>query len=579
VSSAEHPHTALGESIKALGAQVHEVTRRIALLELPRKAKEEEEEEEDLAEAARALDAAASDLSTAHEELEEEMGALRELLEEERIRYRDLFEWAPEAYLVSDPGGRVLAVNSAAEELFGYPRGVLLSGSLTRLLPMTERQAFRSMLGRMPMLEVVADWEVTFMRRDRSTFPASLTVGWIADQGGRVGTLRWLVRDITERKAAERQIVSANIELEQRVRERTKDLVAVGREKEEALARLEAVVDQIPAAIVIADAQSSKVVAANEHAARLVKEVAGDVDTLDTWLTLGFHPGGSPFEIDERPLMRALASGEATNPFDIEFHKLDGSSSLYETSAAPIRNPDGEVVGAVAAYWDLTQRVRLARVEREFVTNAAHELRTPLAALASAIEVLQSGAKEDVDQRERFLAHIEQQSQRLQRLVQSLLLLARVQTLQEEAEREPIPVQSLLANVAALTPEDRIRVESAPADAFVLANRDLVEEALLNLVSNASKYAPEGDIVLSGRTDNGLVVLEVADSGPGMTAEQQERAAERFYRGRDDADGFGLGLSIAQQAAEALDGRLELESGASTGTKARLYLPSARGDD
>ena len=90
----------------------------------------------------------------------------------------------------------------------------------------------------------------------------------------------------------------------------------------------------------------------------------------------------------------------------------------------------------------------------------------------------------------------------------------------------------------------------------------LVEQALLNLLSNAAKYAPESEIVLSGRADNGLVVLEVADYGPGMTDEERTRATDRFYRGRDTADGFGLGLSIAQQAAEALDGRLELESGA-----------------
>src|SRR4029453_10353926 len=115
-----------------------------------------------------------------------------------------------------------------------------------------ERQAFRMMLKRMPMLEVVGDWELELVRSDRSTFSAAVTVAWMRDAGGRAGTLRWLIRDITERKAAQDQIVSANIELERHVRERTEDLETVGRQKDEALARLEAVVDQIPAAIVIA---------------------------------------------------------------------------------------------------------------------------------------------------------------------------------------------------------------------------------------------------------------------------------------------------------------------------------------
>ena len=186
-----------------------------------------------------------------------------------------------------------------------------------------------------------------------------------------------------------------------------------------------------------------------------------------------------------------------------------------------------------------------------------------------------SGAKDDDHQRERFLAHIEQQSQRLQRLVQSLLLLARVQTLREEVDREPIPVQALLETVASFGPEGRVRVETPQADAVVLANRDLVEQALLNLLSNAAKYAPESEIVLSGHADNGLVVLEVADSGPGMTDEEQARAADRFYRGRDSADGFGLGLSIARRALEAVGGRISIESTVGVGHD-RAHLAAAR---
>jgi len=571
VSQAPHPDTALGESIKALGAQVHDVGRQLAGLHLPPSAQEAE-----LSETARLLQSAAEELVQAQTKLEDEMEALRELLELERLRYRDLFEWAPEAYLVTDSGGNILEANRAAEELFRFPTGVLRRGPVTRLLPVAERQAFRMMLKRMPMLEVVGDWELELVRNDRSTFSAAVTVAWMRDAGGRAGTLRWLIRDITERKAAQDQIVSANIELERHVRERTEDLETVGRQKDEALARLEAVVDQIPAAIVIADADSKKVVAANERAVRLVREVAGEADALETWLSLGYHPGGRTFRQDERPLMRALASGVGIEAHEIEFHKLNGTRALYETSAAPIRDADGQVVGAVAAYWDLTERVRLARAEREFLTNAAHELRTPLAALASAIEVLQSGAKEDDDDRERFLTHIEQQSDRLQRLVRSLLLLARLQTVGEKAATEAILVRPLLEEIAASGPPGRMRVEiTCSPDTVVLANRDLAEQALLNLVSNAAKYAPEGEIVLSGHSDNGLVALEVADSGPGMTSEERERAAERFYRGSDTAEGFGLGLSIARQAAEALDGRLELESDGAHGTRARILLPTA----
>jgi PAS domain S-box-containing protein len=571
----ETTHTALGESIKAFGAQVEKVRRDVAALELPDSAGDAE----GLAESARLLEQATERLEEAHTELEAEMQVLEDLIDQERLRYRDLFEWAPDAYLVTGRDGTILETNSAAQDLFRYRRELMANGSIERLLSDSESSAFRLMLERMPMRDVVSDWELELKRGDGTTFPAAVTVAWLADRSGRGGSLRWLIRDISERRAVEEQMVSANLELERRVTGRTTELEALGREKDDAFARLEAVLDQIPAAIVIADAASGKVVASNEHAARLVAEVVGHGDALDYWLSIGFHGDGRPYQAEERPIMRALASGEIIKGGEIEFQRLDGTRALYETSAAPIRNADGQVVAAVAAYWDLTERVRLARAEREFVTNAAHELRTPLAALASAIEVLQGGAKENPRDRDRFLAHIEQQSNRLQRLVRSLLMLARLQTHQEKAEREPVSVQALLESVAALGPRDRVRVElRCPVETCVLANRELAEQALLNLVANATKYAPQGEVVLSGQTDNGFVSLKVADSGPGMTSEQRERGAQRFYRGRDDAGGFGLGLSIASQAAEALEGRLELVSDGKTGTQARLLLPLA-GDD
>jgi PAS domain S-box-containing protein len=566
VRADQHPHTMLGESIRAFADEVENVTHRLSDLSAPDR------------DAAQAILDAVERLREAQSEIAAEAAELRELLESERLRYRDLFEWAPDPYLITDPRGTVREANRAAERLLDRGREFLIGKPLTSVLARADRKALRIMLGRLPTLEIISDWDLSFERADGSQVAATVTVSAMRDRHGALFGLRWLVRDVSERRATEKRMISANIELDRRVAHRTEQLEALGREKDEALARLEAVVDQIPAAIVIADAESRKVVAANEHAVALVRAVAGEASALDTWLTLGFHPDGNPFEPADRPLLRALSSGEEVESNEIEFHRLDGTGALYETSAAPVRNSAGEVVGAVAAYWDLTERVRVARAEREFVTNAAHELRTPLAAVASAIEVLQSGAKEDPNQRERFLAHIEQQSERLQRLVHALLLLARVQTLQETPHCEPIAAQSLLEAVASLGPAGRMRIESCPAETRVLTNRELAEQALLNLVSNAAKYAPDGEIVLSGKSENGRVALEVADSGPGMTGEQRARAAERFYRGRDDADGFGLGLSIAHQSAEALNGELQLESNGRQGTRARLLLPVASDD-
>ena len=511
------------------------------------------------------------------EELSRDREGLRSALGVEQLHYRDLFEWTPAVYLVTDRNGIILEANRAAERLLRYDPGLLLGQAIDSLLPEAEQKTFRLMLERMTGLEVLSDWELQLARPGGETFPAAVTLGWVGDRSGQGGALGWLISDISERRAAEEQMVATAIELDRRVAERTAQLEQVGREKDEAFARLEAILDQIPAAIVIANAASGKIVAANEHASRLVADVVGSTEALDHWLSIGFHPDGRRYGIGERPIMLALTTGESVDPQPIAFHLLDGMRALYETSAAPIRSVDGKVDAAVAAYWDLTARERLGRAEREFVTNAAHELRTPLAALASAVEVLQAGAKDDPQHRDRFLAHVEQQSERLQRLVASLLLLARLQTGQKTPEPEPVPVRSLLESVSARAESERIRVVvDVPAETLVLADRDLVEQALLTLVSNAAKYAPEGEIVLRGEKRNGYAALEVVDLGPGMTTEEAELAPVRFFRGlHDNTEGFGLGLSIAKQAAEALGGRLELETGGERGMTARLLLPLA----
>jgi len=573
VNERPHPHTVLGESIRSFAAVIDEVTRRVATLDVPHDSRDEQT----LRDGAREVEEAWSRLAGAQEVLEAEMHQLRDLLEAERIRYRDLFEWAPDAYVVTDADGKILETNRAAEHLLGMSRDILVRKRFETLLERHGQRSFRTILTRLPGLERLGDWELTICRGDGTVFPAAVTVSSVRDRNGLVTGLRWLLRDATERKEAEERAAAAQVDLKRRVRERTDTLVAVDRERAETMARLEAVLDQIPAAIVIAHATTGTIVTANDYAEQLLEQVAGADAGLETWLTIGRKAGGAPYARDDRPIVRALRTGEASAGDQIVFQRLDGTFGVFETSAAPVRNPEGEVVAAVAAYWDVTERERRARAEREFVTNAAHELRTPLAAIGSAVEVLQSGAKETRADRDRFLNHVEQQTKRLQRLVRSLLVLARAQTGQEAAETEVINVESLLDEIQRQSP-DRLRVDVRLREGTgVVAHRDLAEQALLNLVLNAAKYAPDGEIVLSGSEENGFVALEVVDSGPGIPPDEQERVLERFYRGEDGSgvEGFGLGLAIAAQVAESLHGQLELSPSEAGGTRARLLLPAA----
>lgn len=230
---------------------------------------------------------------------------------------------------------------------------------------------------------------------------------------------------------------------------------------------------------------------------------------------------------------------------------------------------------AVIVVTDVTERQRRERAEREFVANAAHELRTPVAAIASAVEVLQLGAKEQPVERDRFLALIERQTSRLGRLGDALLTLARAQSRAESVRLEPVDVTEVLRELAIDldVPESALELDD---DAVALAHADLLRQAVENLVANARKYAAAEGLVVSVRARRATVVIEVRDRGPGLTPAQAERVVERFFRSGDrGSDGFGLGLSIAREVARALGGHLEIESGYGEGTTARITLRRA----
>ena len=235
---------------------------------------------------------------------------------------------------------------------------------------------------------------------------------------------------------------------------------------------------------------------------------------------------------------------------------------VYVLSGITPRRTD---IGAILIE-DVSDRERRARAEREFVANAAHELLTPLTGIVGAAHVLQAGAKDVPEERERFINHIAAECSRLTRVARSLLVLARAQSGEEPPRLEILSLSRLLCELADLIEVDvTVRCDE---DVTVFADADLLVQALVNLVANAERHGSGGELVVEAReTPGNIVEIDVIDT---QTAGPHLQGFQRRFRtaaGRDGG-GFGLGLSIAQQSLEVMGANLLLD-----GSSALVEIP------
>ena len=155
------------------------------------------------------LQVSLEELEVAQEELQQQHDQLltaQEMIESERQRYRDLFEFAPDGYLISDSFGSIREANQAAAALFQVSQKRLMGKPILAFVPEAARRSFRSILNELPKLNRIEEWEVCLSSRSQKTFHAAITVETMRDSDGQVLALRWLIRDVTSRKQAEQQL-------------------------------------------------------------------------------------------------------------------------------------------------------------------------------------------------------------------------------------------------------------------------------------------------------------------------------------------------------------------------------------
>jgi two-component system phosphate regulon sensor histidine kinase PhoR len=259
---------------------------------------------------------------------------------------------------------------------------------------------------------------------------------------------------------------------------------------------------------------------------------------------------------------------------------------LFQLHGASLPTRAGGRTGAVIVLNDITKMRRLENVRRQFVANVSHELKTPVTSIQGYVEALLEGAIKDPQQAERFLRIIAKHSDRLNSIIEDLLILSRLEEDRERKETsfevtELKPVLASAIELASIKAEDKqMKIQLVCDEQIVVRmNTALLEQAVLNLVENAIKYSPlGGDVRISVEQNGKEVAITVKDNGCGITQEHLPRIFERFYvvdKGRSrKLGGTGLGLAIVKHIAQVHGGSVTVESSPGRGSTFTIHLPS-----
>ncbi|MBX0330460.1 GAF domain-containing protein [Oscillochloris sp. ZM17-4] len=361
--------------------------------------------------------------------------------------------------------------------------------------------------------------------------------------------------------------------------------------------KLNTVVTSIAEGVLLCDARG-RLTLANEAALTLLR-----LDSLPFEQRLSEMPDfyrmrdldGQRLTLDQLPFARALA-GEIFQDYRLILSGSSGDETVMSFSGAPARADDGMIEGAVVVFRDVTANQKLERAKDEFLAVAAHELRSPLAAVRNYADLLlrREQQRSQADSRDvRGLTILTQQVSHMLRMVDNLLDVSRIDAGQLDLQIQPVNLVALAAQVIdqqrpAAGARDLV-LESADDELIVHCDSLRIHQVLTNLIGNAIKYSPEsGRVTVRLRLAAGddrrqlgdqllgddLAIISITDEGSGISPEQQAKLFQRFYRARSHrAEGLGLGLYLSRQFVQMHRGAIWVESVEGSGSAFSFALP------
>lgn len=378
--------------------------------------------------------------------------------------------------------------------------------------------------------------------------------------------LGWSLRvEQTSRRRA-RSLAATNLALNQQSDAREK--------AEERLHQLAGIVEHSNDAI-FATTLDGTVLTWNAGAERLYGYTDEEMRGRQVTLLHGRQPG------DDR--VRKILPGERVEQFEMVNVTKDGRRLDVALTISPMLDRTGKVIGASTIARDITERKQLEQMKDDFVGTVSHELRTPLTAIKGFIELVADGDAGPLSDAQReFLQIASRNTDRLGNLINDLLDVNRIESHHLEIRREPTDVVTVLEDVAATFGSlavakglgFRAQIDRIPP---IMGDSPRLVQVFSNLVSNAIKYTPTGEVGIRARVNDGEIEVCVYDTGIGLSKDEQARLFTKFFRGRNpvvtDSGGTGLGLVIVKAIVEKHNGTIEVDSCPGKGTRFRVRLP------
>ena len=509
-------------------------------------------------------------------------------LERERVRQEaqlhlqaELLDLAHDAILVRDSVGRVTFWNKGAEALYGWTaqqaQGRIAHSLLQTRFPL-DLAAVQTHLER----EGYWEGELLHTCRDGRLVSVESRQALLRDEQGRPTAVLEINRDVTRRR-----------QLEQAAQQKHGETVA-------RLAFLQQVLDALPSSVYLVSGPDARLLLANRAAAALW---GAAWPTNQPMLAFLQEHGialadaqGQPLVPEQYATLRAVRLGETVLHQQETIRQAGGSNLPVLVSALTMPSPagtgplvpSGEAV-ALVVHQDVSALKEAELLKDEFIGVAAHELRTPLAALKGFASMLMyqtargKGAKLSGWQRE-ALEEIEQAASRLDKLTEDLLDVTRLQAGRLTLTRKPTDLvtmtRHLLTQVQTTTDKHTFSLETNLSSLQVELDQGRIEQVLSNLLSNAVKYSPRGgpiELTLREESEPHRALLRIRDRGIGIPAHQQAQIFGRFVRAENarasEITGTGLGLYLSRELVERHGGRLWFESTEGEGTTFFLTLP------